>query len=112
MNTTNDSNRFADVLKQIGYGKIAFIISIVVFLSITFPGLVMIIYGGAKLAPPFLSPVIGVCFFLFYSLIPIGTILAFTNFNLRGVINRFSVLALVINALAGTLCYSLYVLYD
>jgi len=72
----------------------------------------MIIYGGAKVAPPFLSPVIGVCFFLFYSLIPIGTILAFTNFNLRGVINRFSVLALVINALAVTLCYSLYVLYD
>ena len=112
MNTTNDSNWFADVLKLIGYEKIAFIISIVVFLSITFPDLVMIIYGGAKFAPPFLSPVIGVCFFLFYSLIPIGTILAFTNFNLRGVINRFSVLALVINALAVTLCYSLYVLYD
>jgi hypothetical protein len=72
----------------------------------------MIIYGGAKFAPPFLSPVIGVCFFLFYSLFPIATILAFTNFNLRGVINRFSVLALVINALAVTLCYSLYVLYD
>ena len=112
MNTTNDSNWFADVLKLIGYEKIAFIISIVVFLSITFPGLVMFIYGGAKFAPPFLSPGIGVCFFLFYSLIPIGTILAFTNFNLRGVINRFSVLALVINALAVTLCYTLYVLYD
>ena len=112
MNTTNDSNRFADVLKQIGYGKIAFIISIVVFLSITFPGLVMIIYGGAKFAPPFLSPVIGVYFILFYSLAPISTILASTNCNQRGVINRFSVLALVINALAVTLCYSLYVLYD
>jgi len=74
--------------------------------------LVMIIYGGAKFAPPFLSPVIGVCFFLFYSLVPIGPILAFTNFNERGVINRFSVLALVINSLAVTLCYSLYVLYD
>ena len=99
-------------LERVGFDKVALAMSIVALLSISLPGSVMIGYGGAKFAPDFLIPVIGVCFFIFYSFIPIGTIFGLLNLLQEGVKHRIAMAALALNSTSIIIVYALYRLYD
>ena len=86
--------------------------SIVALLSISVAGAMFFFYGGFRFAPENLIPYFGVCFFLFYTLIPISSVLGLATLFQQGILNRFAVLALTINAIAAVMWYTLFVLYD
>jgi hypothetical protein len=112
LSDAHNSNPQDTIFRQIGYDKAALIMSVVAFLSITFSGLVMAAYGGGKFVPDMLIPVIGICFILFYGLVPIGTILGLAKLMQEGAKHRVALLALMLNAFSVLTVYVLYLLYD